>query len=88
MFSQALSCISNFSDNVPHDFQLNLEVYAVNTSIALSSSVKDFASRYSDFYSHGKNGSIRKVQNKNSVTVRNGQFELNIKKRLKRKLLA
>jgi len=39
------------SENIPHNFQLNLEVYALNTSFALSSSAKDFANRYSSFFS-------------------------------------
>ncbi|CAF1487277.1 unnamed protein product [Adineta steineri] len=40
-------------DNVPHNFQLHLEIYALNKRIALSSSVKDFANRYSYFSTHG-----------------------------------
>lgn len=42
-----------FSDNVPHDFELHLEVYALNQSLAVSTAGKDFADRYSYFSLHG-----------------------------------
>jgi hypothetical protein len=41
-----------FSDNVPHNFELHLEIYALNKSLALSSSEKEFANRYSYFSTH------------------------------------
>jgi hypothetical protein len=50
----------SFSDNVPHNFQLNLEIYALNQSLALSSSAKDFANRYSYFSTHGSTNLSRK----------------------------
>lgn len=44
---------SSSSENVPHNFQLELEVYALNKTLALSSAGKDFADRYSYFSTHG-----------------------------------
>ncbi|CAF3902550.1 unnamed protein product [Rotaria sordida] len=54
-------------NNVPHDFQLYLEVYALNKSLALSSSVKDFANRYSYFSTYGSYKSTRKIKETNST---------------------
>lgn len=45
---------------MPHDFQLNLEIYALNQSLALSNAGKDFADRYSYFSLHGSPRSARK----------------------------
>ncbi len=57
-----------FSDNVPHNFQLNLEIYALNKSLALSSSAKDFANRYSYFSTHGSSTDLsRKFQQETNV---------------------
>jgi hypothetical protein len=42
-----------FSENVPHNFQLHLEIYALNKSLALSTAGKDFADRYSYYSIHG-----------------------------------
>ncbi|CAF3917403.1 unnamed protein product [Rotaria sp. Silwood2] len=54
--------------NVPHDFQLHLEIYALNKSLALSSSVKDFANRYSYFSTHGgSHKSTQKIKEINST---------------------
>jgi len=50
-----------FSDNVPHNFQLHLEIYALNKSLALSKAGKDFADRYSYFSLHGSPRSARKM---------------------------
>jgi hypothetical protein len=50
-----------FSDNVPHDFQLHLEIYALNKSLALSTEGKDFANRYSYFSIHGSPRVARKI---------------------------
>ncbi|CAF1307603.1 unnamed protein product [Rotaria sordida] len=48
-------------ENVPHNFQLDLEIYALNKSLALSTAAKDFAERYSFFSNHGSPRSRRKV---------------------------
>ncbi|CAF0804457.1 unnamed protein product [Didymodactylos carnosus] len=60
-------------DNVPHNFQLTFEVYALNTSLAVSSSAKDFANRYSYFSTHGSPKLARKIFNGNhsSTTTKN-----------------
>jgi len=58
------------SDNVPHNFQLYLEIYALNKSLALSSSVKDFANRYSYFSTYGSSNLIRDMP----INVRNDAF--------------
>ncbi len=50
-----------FSDNVPHNFQLHLEVYALNKSLAVSTAGKDFANRYSYFSTHGSPKLARKL---------------------------
>ncbi|CAF1103888.1 unnamed protein product [Adineta steineri] len=47
--------------NVPHDFQLHLEIYALNKSLAVSTAAKDFADRYSYFSTHGSPKIRRKV---------------------------
>ncbi|CAF1311981.1 unnamed protein product [Rotaria magnacalcarata] len=49
-------------ENVPHDFQLDLEIYALNKSLAVSTDAKDFAERYSYFSTHGSPKVKRKVQ--------------------------
>jgi len=48
-------------ENVPHQFELQLEIYALNKSFALSSSGKDFANRYSYFSTHGSPHHLRKA---------------------------
>ncbi|CAF1642001.1 unnamed protein product, partial [Adineta ricciae] len=48
-------------NNVPHDFELHLEIYALNKRLALSSSVKDFVNRYSYFSTHGSPKVTRKL---------------------------
>ncbi len=50
----------HFSDNVPHNFQLHLEIYALNQSLAVSKAGKDFADRYSYYSLHGSPRSSRK----------------------------
>ncbi|CAM4888264.1 unnamed protein product [Rotaria socialis] len=56
-------------NNVPHDFQLHLEVYALNKSLALSSSVKDFANRYSYFSTHGSQKMPKSNSNSSKSSV-------------------
>jgi hypothetical protein len=49
-----------------------LEIYALNQSLALSSSAKDFADRYSYFSIHGSPKLERKINSKN---VRNCMYQ-------------
>ncbi|CAF3412721.1 unnamed protein product [Rotaria sp. Silwood1] len=54
--------------NISHDFQLYLEVYALNKTLTLSSSVKDFANRYSYYSTYGKSYKLtRKIKEINSI---------------------
>lgn len=64
------SLLLYFSDNVPHNFQLHLEIYALNQSLALSPSAKDFADRYRYFSSHGSPKLARKGQETMPINVR------------------
>jgi hypothetical protein len=54
------------SDNVPHNFQLHLQIYALNKSLAVSKAGKDFADRYSYFSLHGSPRSSRKMMPENN----------------------
>ena len=60
---------------MPHDFQLNLEIYALNQSLALSNAGKDFADRYSYFSLHGSPRSARRYlpENNNRKTSNESQ---------------
>ncbi|UJR14156.1 hypothetical protein I4U23_001151 [Adineta vaga] len=48
-------------ENVQHNFQLQLEIYALNKSLAVSTAAKDFADRYSYFSTHGSPRFRRKL---------------------------
>ncbi|CAF3591123.1 unnamed protein product [Rotaria sp. Silwood1] len=48
-------------ENVPHNFELHLEIYALNKSLALSTAAKDFAERYSYYSIHGSPRSRRRI---------------------------
>ncbi len=60
-----------FSDNVPHNFELHLEIYALNKSLALSPAAKEFADRYSYFSHFGSPSLRRKVAENGTNNVRN-----------------
>lgn len=66
----------DFSEHVPHDFQLHLEVYALNQSVALSSAGKDFADRYSYFQTHGSPRFARKKKPENDSKIAESKFTL------------
>ncbi|UJR33002.1 hypothetical protein I4U23_020462 [Adineta vaga] len=57
-------------NNVPHNFQLHLEIYALNKRLALSSSAKEFANRYSYFSIHGSPKSARKLSEINPTDLK------------------
>ncbi len=53
-----------------------MEIYALNTTLALSSSVKDFANRYSYFSTHGSSNFTQNIPE----NVRNWLFFYSNKK--------
>lgn len=64
------------SENVPHNFQLDLEIYALNKSLALSTSAKDFANRYSYFSTNGLTNLIEQKQKFVSNNQQQSKFVL------------
>ena len=58
---------------MPHNFQLHLEIYALNKSLALSKDGKDFADRYSYFSLHGSPRSGRKMPSNDSKSSNQSQ---------------
>lgn len=49
------------SENVGHEFEMILEIFALNRSLALSSSAKEFADRYRYYAAHGSPSLTRKL---------------------------